>query len=824
MRGLADGKRRIAAVVLAAVMLICALPVSAAAETANTVAAICALNLRASASTSSSVYRVLSEGTSLALLEDSDSGWAHVSDGNVSGYVSARYLTVPEGSLAVMTAVAEEEVSLRSGRGESYSRICAVRAGAELKVTDNTDEDWAGVEYGSREGYVSKDFVTIRLSMGESDTSATEPAASTHRNASFRDIPSLPSSSDNSHASPSKLILSSRSVSLDIDSTYALTAMDEASRPVMGGLSYSSSDSGVASVSGSGLITGLKSGAAVITVTDTSGGLKAECAVRVSSSVSPVIQPATQAPTQAQRPTQPATQASGEPSDLKLSASSANVYKGCYFHILVKSGKADSWSSSNTSVATVSSDGIVTANNAGTAVITARSGSKAATCKITVVRGDTVSLSHYSASVTAGKTFLARSYTYGVSWTSSDTSVATVNNGYILAKKAGKTVITVSSASGAATMLVTVTQAAPVRFAYTSPNCAAKGERITLIAITDTDRTAVRFDVTSGSRTYQVNADPPVSDGNTLVWKGYTTLTSAGTYNVTAYSQLGGAWSTCADARTTAFAADSDDMTTTVCTARRASDGVIKLIANFEGYISAIYDDPITGDPTVGYGRVIYSGEQFYNTMTKEEAFAYLVQTVNNEGYASKVNSFLVGNGVKFNQQQFDALVCLVYNTGAGILTGDTELQYALLDCHDGSGGTVKYYINGSGVRIRKGAGVDSAIIRELPYDTPLTLISDENKAWYKVRLSDGTVGFVSSDYISKRCTGGKLDLNYVDRQSLIDKICQYHHAGGGCVYGLLYRRVDECEMFFYGDYARNYGVYNYDISFTCELNPSFHT
>ena len=28
-----------------------------------------------------------------------------------------------------------------------------------------------------------------------------------------------------------------------------------------------------------------------------------------------------------------------------------------------------------------------------------------------------------------------------------------------------------------------------------------------------------------------------------------------------------------------------------------------------------------------------------------------------------------------------------------------------------------------------------------------------------------------------------------------------YHHAGGQCYYGLLYRRADELEMFLYGDY-----------------------
>ena len=41
---------------------------------------------------------------------------------------------------------------------------------------------------------------------------------------------------------------------------------------------------------------------------------------------------------------------------------------------------------------------------------------------------------------------------------------------------------------------------------------------------------------------------------------------------------------------------------------------------------------------------------------------------------------------------------------------------------------------------------------------------------------------------------------------------------------GLLYRRVDETEIFFYGEYEANYGDYKFPIKFTCKYNESFHT
>ena len=828
MRAYSERVKRYISVITALVILLSCFSVNASAAvsaSSDTVTTTAALNLRSSASSSSACLFVFEEDTVLTLLEDSENGWAHVTDGTHTGYVSTAYLDLPAGSEVEMYAITTADLNLRSGRGSSYSVELTLPEGARVEVTDNSDDSWTAVEYGSSSGYVSNDYIIIGFALsGDTAKSSktaepTEPAVYSHRSASFSGLPAV-NTGDSSSDDILRLIPVTSSLTLSINERFTLTVMDEKSKPINGGLKYSSSNTSVASVSSSGVVKGLKKGKATITVSDSSGSAKAECSVNVKSDVAPT-QPAAEKPTQA--PTQKPTQAPSQ-DKLTISATSATVYVGCYYQLKATSDSTVKWSTSDKSVASVSGEGIVTALSEGTATITAKTSTKSAACKLTVKKGSSVSLSNTSATVTVGKTFLARSYTSGVTWSSSDTSVATVNNGYILAKKAGKTIVTAASSGGAATILVTVKAAAPVRFAYTSPNCASRNEKVNLIAITDKNRTAVRFKITSGSTTTTVDATSSVKDGNTLVWTGSIKLITAGLYQVVAYSQLGGEWSTCDDAKTTAFVANSTDKKTTVCTERRASDDVIRLIANFEGYISSIYDDPLTGDPTVGYGRVIYAGQQFYNTMTKNEAFAYLVQTVNNEGYASKVNSFLIGNNVKFNQQQFDALVCLVYNTGSGVLTGDASLKNALLDCHDGSSGATTYYINGSGVRIRKGAGTNYDIIRELPYDTKLKILSKDNSAWYKVELTDGTKGYVSSDYISSRSTGGKLDLNYVDKQNLINKFCQYHHAGGDCVYGLLYRRVDEMEMFFYGDYERNYGVYKYDIDFTCAINPYFHT
>ena len=50
------------------------------------------------------------------------------------------------------------------------------------------------------------------------------------------------------------------------------------------------------------------------------------------------------------------------------------------------------------------------------------------------------------------------------------------------------------------------------------------------------------------------------------------------------------------------------------------------------------------------------------------------IKTVETDGYVTKVNNFLLGNKIKFNQRQFDALVTLVYNCGTGILSNDSDI------------------------------------------------------------------------------------------------------------------------------------------------------
>ena len=152
------------------------------------------------------------------------------------------------------------------------------------------------------------------------------------------------------------------------------------------------------------------------------------------------------------------------------------------------------WSSSNSSIASVDSNGKVTAKKSGWANITVKtSNGKTATCKVTVKPAPTsVKVNPASLTLGKGETYTisqstnSGSYAWGFSWSSSNTSVATVTKGSankatVTAKGVGTATITIKTYNGkTATCKVTVKNApSSVKTNPTSVTL-GKGEKYTI--------------------------------------------------------------------------------------------------------------------------------------------------------------------------------------------------------------------------------------------------------------------------------------------------------------------------------------------------------
>ena len=225
-------------------------------------------------------------------------------------------------------------------------------------------------------------------------------------------------------------------------------------------ITWSSSDTSIATVNDSGLVTGVNVGAAIITVKARDGGLTATCLVNVKSN--------TIAVTGVSLNVEQLNLVEGESETLVATVTPENA-----------TNKAVEWSSDNKSVATVDQNGVVKAVAPGEAFITVRTSDGGFEASIEVfveekppvvipVTGVEIASSTGLSMVPAGAklplsvTFSPEDTTQkGLIWTSSDEEVATVADGIVNGIKPGTATITATSTANNEvkdTFLVTVEQ------------------------------------------------------------------------------------------------------------------------------------------------------------------------------------------------------------------------------------------------------------------------------------------------------------------------------------------------------------------------------
>ena len=250
--------------------------------------------------------------------------------------------------------------------------------------------------------------------------------------------------------------LNPTTLTLEKGSTGTLTATVAPQNATNNTVTWSSSNPEVATVA-NGTVTAVSAGTATITVTTADGNHKATCTVTVTPKTVSV-------------------------SGIQVQGT-ATLYVGNITKLTAKveptnaTNPAVTWSSNNESVATVGTDGTVTAVSAGTATITVTTadGNKTAECKVTVnapqtkpVTGVTLNKSAITLEVNGSEKLTATvepsdATNQNVTWESNATNVATVGqDGTVTAVSAGTATITATAQDGSGisgSCVVTVQQA-----------------------------------------------------------------------------------------------------------------------------------------------------------------------------------------------------------------------------------------------------------------------------------------------------------------------------------------------------------------------------
>jgi hypothetical protein len=247
------------------------------------------------------------------------------------------------------------------------------------------------------------------------------------------------------------ITLNQTTASLYPTNTLTLTAFVTPSNATNKSVTWSSNSSN-ATVNSSGVVTAVSAGSAIITATTVSGSLIATCAITI---------------------TVPVTSVTVSPISNTINTGTTKQFSATVLPSNA-TNKAVTWSSSNTSIATVTSSGLVLGIAPGSTTIRVQTVDRGftATSNVSVIVGvQGVTLQTGSISLVKGATFQAiatitpsNAANKTVTWSSAISSVATVSNtGLITAVKNGTGIISVFTQDGnkSASIIVRVTTAVP---------------------------------------------------------------------------------------------------------------------------------------------------------------------------------------------------------------------------------------------------------------------------------------------------------------------------------------------------------------------------
>ncbi len=399
----------------------------------------------------------------------------------------------------------------------------------------------------------------------------------------------------------SKITLNKTSIRIEVGDKYALKGTISPSDASNKTVKWTVADKSIATVSSGGTVTAKKLGKTTVTVTTADGGYTAKCTVNVVKKVTSV----------------------------KLSRSSAELYLGKTLTLKATVSPSDAtdksvkWTSSNTAVAKVSSNGVVTPVKPGTATITVKTsdGSFTAKCTVEVKRAVTkIALNKTSATVKSDETLTLKATISPsnatdktVKWTSSNTKIATVtSSGTVKPVGKGTATITATSENGLkATCKVTVYMKATGVELNKSEASVYAGEKITLKASVLPDDANEQSVVWSSSD----------SDIAKVSSKGVVTGVKSGAAIITVKTKEGDFTAQCSvtvKQHVTSISIDRSNITIVLGAEHKLNAEVKPADATEKGYSFSSSDDKIVSVDENGNIKALSCGSAVITATSKE--------------------------------------------------------------------------------------------------------------------------------------------------------------------------------------------------------------
>lgn len=408
-----------------------------------------------------------------------------------------------------------------------------------------------------------------------------------------------------------------------------------------------------------------------------------------------------------------------------------------------------------------------------------------------------------------GKTIYL-SHSKGAKFEAENTEIASVDEkGFVFAKNIGKSAVKIKNVDTnyETIVIINVINAEPIKFAMSSPNIVFGNYDVNLYAITHKNVQNVKFEIFDGSIKKTILASDKKIDGDAYVWSNCTKIYSEGKVNIVAYSMIQNEWQTCENGKFDAFLSSSEIGNDSTYGVKRVSDKCIDFIISCEGFRAKVYED-IAQNTTIGHGQCVYPNRPFYNNLTKFEAKALLVKQINNNFHCTHVNDFLTENDIFATQSQFDALVSFSYNLGTSWVF-KSYLRNILLNFNNDNLIPLFCKVNSSnGLRLRLKPNLKSKVLAVMKHGEELKIldVQTQNTEWIFVEYK-GLKGYCYkkfveiSQYINN--PQNKRDLKSINALDFIKEFSAYCHIAKRRILGLLSRRFQELDMFFYGIYSK---------------------